>query len=291
MRIKIIVSFFLLATLLFSCQPKFDGTSENAFKSSREKVDEHLTADEKVTLEKALRVITLYAMHQKWNDTTLNNSSFDEISLREIDGKTYKDVIKIAETFLKDDNAKKIEQLQKEIKEMEAIKAEYLKLKSQLDVLEAKPVKIDLVNGLLVITCAFTNHSKERIVNYSTVIGYSSNKNEGDGWYCDRNVSGSNGFEPNETKMLSCEYSLESAKRTSDVILWDSVKFPVTDFSRYNIVVHCMTKRIILNGTQYELGTNEFGQDAERSLQNKKDELKTVQEQKGTLDELVLTNQ
>lgn len=290
MKIKLILLLFFCMTFLLSCQNKFDGTSEKSFINSRKKAEEHLTKNEKLTLEKALRVITLSAMYQKFNDTTSGKNSFDEISLHEIDGKTYTEVVEVAEIFLKEDKARNIERVQEEIKDMENGKSKYLQLKSKLDVLQAKPLKIDLIKGQFVISCSFTNHSKEFINDYATAISYSSNKDKQDGWNCSSSHSGVDEFAPNETKIFTCEYDIESAKRNSKVILWDKVKFPITNFSEYNIVVNCWIDQLTLNGIHYELGRNEFDKDAENTLQNKKHELKGYQQQKGTLDELELTN-
>jgi hypothetical protein len=288
MKTKTVFFLFFCITFLLGCQNKFDGTSENSFKNSRKKVEENLIRSEKTTLEKALRVIALSAMYQKFNDTTSNENSFDEIVLKEIDGKTYKRVVEIAEKFLKEDKARNIERVRNEITELENSKAKYLQLKSKLDVLEAKPVKIDLIKGQLIISCSFTNHSQEYINNYVTVISYSSNKDKQDGWNCSISYSGTNEIAPNETKIFTCEYDLESAKRKSKVILWDKVKFPATNFSQYNMVVNCRTDQLTHNGIHYELGRSEFDEEAEKTLQNKKEELKGYQEQKGTLDELEL---
>jgi len=274
---------------LFSCQNKFDGTSENTFINSRKKIEEHLNKNEKLTLEKALRVITLSAMYQKFNNTTSKKNSFDKVLLHEINGKTFIEVVEIAEIFLKEDKARNIERVQEEIKNMENSKAKYLQLKSKLDILESKPVKIDLIKGQLIISCSFTNHSKEFISNYATAISYSSNKNQQDGWNCNSSHSGVDEFAPNETKIFTCEYDIESAMRNSKVIFWDKIKFPITNFSEYNIVVNCRTEQLTVNGINYELDSNEFNEDAENTLQNNKDELKSYQQQKGTLDELELT--
>lgn len=96
--------------------------------------------------------------------------------------------------------------------------------------LVAKPVKIDLIKGQLVIICSFTNHSKEYINGYATVISYSSNKDKQDGWNCSNSLSYVDEFASNETRLFTCEYEFESAKRNSRVILWDKVKFPITNF-------------------------------------------------------------
>jgi hypothetical protein len=276
-------------TCLLSCQNKFDGTSEKNFLKSRKEIEEKLTKDEKSTLEKAMRVITLSAMYQKFNDTTSKKESFDEISLHTINEKTYTEIVVIAEKFLKEDKERNVEKLQQEIAELENSKAKYLKLKAKLDVLEAKPVKIDLIKDQLVITCSFTNHSKEFINEYATVISYSSNKDKQDGWNCSSSRSNVDEFAPNETRLFTCEYEFESAKRNSKVILWDKVKFPITNFSAYNIVVNCRTDQLTLNGVHYELGRNEFDKEAETILQNRKNELKEYQKLKGTLEELELT--
>lgn len=288
MKIKLIL--FAILPLLISCQEKFDGTSEKTFIDSRKIIEEKLSDGDKSNLENALRVITLSAMYQKFNDSNLEENTFDDILLKEVNGKTYKDVVKIAEKFLKEDRDRKIEQIQSEIRDLENIKSKYFQLKSKLDQLEAKPVKIDLVNDFLIITCAFTNNSNETITSYGTQISYSSNNDEFDGWNCSF-ATNDGEIAPNETKLHTCNYDLESAKNKSKIILWDKIKYPITDFAKYNMVVECQTVSLSINHMDYELGGMEFNNEAEINLQNKKKELEEHQQQKGTLDELVLTKE
>lgn len=47
--------------LMYSCQEKFNGKDEESFKISREKIEQNLNKNEKVSLEKALRVVALEA--------------------------------------------------------------------------------------------------------------------------------------------------------------------------------------------------------------------------------------
>ena len=288
MKESTILMMTLLSLMMTSCGQHIDGSSDDNFKKSRAKMEQSLNESEKENLEKAFRVIALIAIKEEWNSSDKNGSA-NEISLRIVNGKTYKQLVAVAEEFLKQDKEKNIEQVQKKIEELEIRKAKYLQQKSKLDILEAKPVKIDLVNGELVIYCEFTNHSKEYINHYGTVIGYSSNQNGQDGWSCNRTFGGVNELAPNESKIFTCEYDFDRAKEKSNIILWDKIKFPVTDFSQYNIVVECYTSLLIIEGVSYELDTSAFDEEAEQALQDYKAELKGYLEQEATLDQLELT--
>ncbi len=291
MKINKLLLLLALLPFMASCQDKFSGKDEQSFKISRAKIEKQLSENEKTNLEKAMRVIAVQAMQVKWSEPEkYKGKSFDEISLELVDGLSYTALTNLAEKILKEEKLRNIKQIEKEILELENQKTKYLQLKSKLDLLEAKPLKIDLIDGQLVVSCSFTNHSKEEIKSYSTVIGYSSNKDRQDGWNCSNSYDNSNEIAPNETKIYDCKYDFESAKKQSKAIAWDKIKFPITDFAKYNIVVNCRTEQLTINGTDYKLGRNKFDQDAEKSLQNKNEKLIEYQQLKGTLNEMELVN-
>ncbi|UKJ08528.1 hypothetical protein [Solitalea lacus] len=68
-------------------------------RKSRKKLDD----DEKTNLEKAMRVIALDAMRLKWEQPEkYERKSFNDISLKMIDGLSYSSVVDLAEDILKE---------------------------------------------------------------------------------------------------------------------------------------------------------------------------------------------
>lgn len=124
--------------LMFSCQEKFNGKDEESFKISREKIEQNLNKNEKVSLEKALRVVALEAMRLKWEETPkYNGKSFNKISLELIDGLSFSSVVDLAEDILKERNTKEIKQLSSEIDSLNIQKNGYLEIKNSLNLLKS----------------------------------------------------------------------------------------------------------------------------------------------------------
>ena len=123
----LILSFITL--FLFSCGPTISGKDEQAFKTSKAKMEEKLDNPEKENLEKALRVIVLKAMKEKWNfPEKYKEKSFDKISMEMIDGKSYSAIISFAEEFLAADRDEKIANKTAEIDSLEKDKLKAAKI-------------------------------------------------------------------------------------------------------------------------------------------------------------------
>ncbi|SHG59661.1 hypothetical protein [Pedobacter caeni] len=267
-------------------QEVFKGGSKEKFEESRKKIEAGITEKEKDKLEIALRVLALAVIYERGDKT--NKKSFDEVVRKRINGKSLSEVFNLAEQFVKEDHQRKIEKMEAQIKTEDLKKQKTDQLKAKLNVLQAKPVKADLQNGQLVIYCAFTNHTNQAISNYTTVIAYSSTEDENDGWSCSKGHEGTSTLAPNETRIFSCSYPFEAAKKNSTAIKWDQMKFPVTDFSTYNMLMDCYTEMLVLNGTTYAQGNNEFTKQEERELLKSKNELEKLKAERVGLDDLMI---
>lgn len=282
---------FLLVILfpaLAICQDVFKGGSKEKFEASRKKIEAGITEKEKDKLEVAMRVLALSVIYERGDQPANQKRSFDEVVRKRVNGKSLPEVFVLAENFVKEDHQRKIEKMEAEVK-VEALKKQKTdQLKAQLNVLQAKPVKADLLNGQLIIYCAFTNQGDRAILNYTTVIGYSSTEDENDGWSCSKGSSGTDIFKPQETKIFSCSYPFDAAKKNSTAIKWDKMTFPVTDFSAYNLLMDCYTEKLEIAGTSYALGNNEFTKEEGRALIKRQVELDKLKAEQVSLDDFMI---
>lgn len=282
---------FLLMVIfpgLAICQDVFKGGSKEKFEESRKKIEAGITEKEKDKLEIAMRVLALSVIYERGDQSANKKKPFDEVVRKRVNGKSLPEVFSMAESFVKQDHQRKIGKKEAEIKVLELKKQKADQLKSRLDVLHAKPLKADLLNGQLVIYCAFTNQGDRSVLNYTTVIGYSSTADENDGWSCSKGASGTDLFAPQETKIFSCSYPFEEAKRNSTTIKWDQMTFPVTDFSAYNLLVDCYTEKLEVAGTSYALGNDEFTKEEGRILMKNKLELDKLKAEQVSLDDFMI---
>ncbi|AOM80525.1 hypothetical protein [Pedobacter steynii] len=270
------------------CQDVFKGGSKEKFEESRKKIESGITEQEKNKLEIAMRVLALSVIYERGNQPVNKKKPFDEVVRKRINGKSLPEVFSLAESFVKADHQRKIDKKEAEVKVEELKRQKTDQLKSKLNVLEARPVKADLLNGQLVIYCAFTNKSDQPISNYTTVIAYSSTEDENDGWSCSKGYEGTEVLAPQETKIFSCSYPFETAKRNSTAIKWDKMTFPITDFAAYHMLMDCYTEKLVLNGTSYALGSNEFTKEAARALMKSKDELEKLKAEGVSLDDFMI---
>lgn len=281
--------FILLLPALVNGQTVFKGGSKEKFETSRKLIEQNLNEQEKQKLEIAFRVLAFAAIYDKANSTAYKKLSFDALVWKRVNGKSIPEVYAMAETFVKEDHQRKIAKLEEGLKKQEARKEKTDQLKAKLSILQAKPIKADLVNGQLVISCAFTNQSDQKIETYSTVIGYSSTADEEDGWSCSKTNAGIGPLAPHETKELNCSYPFEEAKQNSKAILWDKIPFPITDFETYHLFPDCYADLVVINGTEYALGNNEFTRKEGRLLKEQQLLLKKLKEEKVSLDDLIIT--
>ena len=165
----LILSFITL--FLFSCGPTISSKDEQAFKTSKAKMEEKLDNPEKENLEKALRVIVLKAMKEKWNfPEKYKEKSFDKISMEMIDGKSYSAIISFAEEFLAADRDEKIANKTAEIDSLEKDKLKAAKITQQIDAFKLTKISINEDQFFSddpkspFLDLVFTNTSKEDII-------------------------------------------------------------------------------------------------------------------------------
>ena len=289
----LILSFFTL--LLFSCGPTISGKDEQAFKTSKAKMEEKLDKEEKENLEKALRVIVLKAMKEKWNSPEkYEGKSFDKISMEMIDGKSYSAIISYAEDFLATDRDEKIASKTAEIDSLQKNKLVAAKLEKQLDAFGLNKISITedefFDEEKPFLDLVFANTSKDDLIGeymfnieiFSKKTGEKIAAQQQGGTFNDDFA-----IKPNET----FEYHqplFDDAVRHSN--LWKTAKYPITDFSPYDLVIKAYATKITTKkgGTIERPKADAAYFDAEIKKLN--EEIKALNETKATLDELELTD-
>lgn len=290
----LMLSIFML--LISGCGPTISGTDEQSFKTSKAKMEEKLNKAEKENLEKALRVIMLKAMKEKWNTPEkYGDKSFNNIVMEMIDGKSYNAIISYAEDFLKADRDEKIknaeaeiDSLQKDkikteaiIKKIAAFKLTKISISEDESFDEKKPY-LDLV---------FTNTSNENLFGeYMFNIEIFSKKTgeriaaqgQGGTWNDDYAIKPNEIYEDHQP-LLS-----EAVAHTN---LWKTAKYPITDFLPFDLVIKAYATKITTkkDGTIERPKTDVAYFDAEIKKLN--EEIAALKETKATLDELELTDQ
>ena len=289
----LILSIFVL--LLASCGPTISGKDEQSFKTSRAKMEEKLDKAEKENLEKALRVVLLKAMKEKWNSPEkYEGKSFDKISMEMIDGKTYSGIISYAEDFLKADNKEKIAQKTTEIDSLEKSKLEVAKVIKQIEAFKLTKVSISEDQffsddpKMPYLDLVFTNTSTENLIGeYMFNIEIFSKKTgekiaaQGQGGTFNDDYA----IKPNENYEHHQPLLAEARAHSN---LWKTAKYPITDFSPYDLVIKAYATKI----TTKKGGTIERPKVEIRALDSEikalNEEIKELKTLKGTLDELEL---
>jgi hypothetical protein len=134
---------FLSLVILTSCGEKLNGNSEAEFKTSKESVEKNLDKSQKENLEKALRVVLLEAMIVKFEEPEkYKGKSFNNISMEMVDGLSYSSMVDYAEELLQNRNAKKINELKEEIKNLETQKAEVEAINGKLDLFKVTRLEL-----------------------------------------------------------------------------------------------------------------------------------------------------
>lgn len=291
----LILSFITL--LLFSCGPTISGKDEQAFKTSKAKMEEKLDKAERESLEKALRVILLKAMKEKWSfPEKYEGKSFDKISMEMIDGKSYSSIISYAEDLLKADRDEKIANKTAEIDSLEKDKLQTSKITKQLDAFKLTKIFIsedqffsdDLRSPYLDLV--FTNTSTENLIGeYMFNIEVYSKKTgekiaaQGSGGTFNEDFS----IKPKETYDYHQPLFNDAVQHSN---LWKTAKYPITDFSPFDLVIKAYATKITTkkDGTITRPKADAAYFDAEIKKLN--EEIKELKEQKATLDELELTD-
>lgn len=287
---------FVAITTLYSCGPRFNGNSENEFNNSKKKVEEKLNKDEKTNLEKAMRVTVMEAMRLKWNEADkYKGQSFNTISLKLVDGKTYSGVVSQAEGFLKAENERHIATLTKEIDSLEKMQSENTALKQKLGSrfkLEPLELKKDDFFGKQV---------PELVVNY-TYIGKQPIKGEFFASIAlykigtEKPVIAHGIGQSDPTDILKPDDSLNDNLILDDLAAedpakWNALKYPITnpDLKSLGLRLEVYPSKMTVNGKTVSFD-KDLEADVAKQIKDKKEELKGTQESKGTLDELELTD-
>lgn len=283
--------------LLSSCGPTISSKDEQSFKTSKAKMEEKLDKAEKENLEKALRVVLLKAMKEKWNSPEkYEGKSFEKISMEMIDGKTYSGIISYAEDFLANDNKEKIAQKTAAIDSLEKSKLEVAKVIKQIEAFKLTKVSISEDQffsddpKMPYLDLVFTNTSTENLIGeYMFNIEIFSKKTgeriaaQGQGGTFNDDYA----IKPNETYEHH-QPLLSEARAHSN--LWKTAKYPITDFTPYDLVIKAYATKI----TTKKGGTIERPKLDIASLDSEikalTEEIKELKERKGTLDELELTD-
>ncbi|WP_316842000.1 hypothetical protein [Pedobacter gandavensis] len=286
---KYLLLILMVIPVLGFSQERFKGGSKEKFDASKEKISANLDAAEKEKLEIALRVLAMAAIYDKSQQPALKKDSFDELVRKRLNGKDLLESYALANEFVKADHQRKIDKLEKEMSVLDAKKRKSDALKAKLSVLKAKPLRVDSINGAFVISCAFTNESDQILNTYEMVIGYGSTQDLNDGWSCLKRADSAVVFAPKETKILTCSFSFATVKENANVIKWKEMKFPLTDFSKYNLAMDCYTSMLVLNGIKYELKNEErLSEQEEQELAKYRASLEELKSNIPVLDDLIV---
>ena len=294
LSIAIVFCAFIVAALT-GCGEKFNAKSEKEFEVSKAKIVKNLNAAEKNNLEKALRVIALESMRLKWNEPDkYKGKSFDKISLEMIDGLSYSSVVNLAEDLLQAHNKKEIAKVSGEIDTLEIQKKELVVNKQKLDIFKVtsltiteddffgeKVPELDIeyaYTGKQALTGGVAIKVEVREISTKKVI---ASQIWGDG----EEVGTLN---PGDSK--NGNVMLREAKENNQA-KWKNVKYPVENarLSDFDLELELLASSITVNGKTIALPKYSAA-DVDAEIKKKKAELKELQETKGTLDELELTN-
>ena len=245
----LILSFCMM--LLYACGPSISGKDEQSFKTSRAKMEEKLDKSEKEKLEKAFRIIAVKAMKEKWNfPGKYEGKSFDKISMEMIDGKNYSAIISYAEDFLKADKNEKIAQKATEIDSLQKDKAKVAKISKQLDAFKLTKISISEDQFFSddpkqpYLDLVFINSSAEALIGeymfnievYSKKTGEKIAAQSSGGTFNDDYA-----IKPNETYDYHQPLFSEAIAQSN---LWKTAKYPITDFSPYDLVIKAYATKI-----------------------------------------------
>lgn len=288
---------FSVILILSSCGAKISGKDEQSFKTSKAKMEENLNSAEKENLEKALRVILVKAMKEKWNSPEkYEGKSFDQISLEMVDGKTYGGIISYAEDFLAADNKEKIAQKTAEIDSLQKSKAEVTKVINQIAKFKLKKVSISEDQFFSddpktpYLDLVFTNTSTESIIGQYMIYIEIFSKKTGE----QIAAQGSGGtfnddFEIKPNEVYEYHQPLLSEAK-AHYQSWETAKYPITDFAPYDLVIKAYATKITTKkgGTIERPKTDISYFDTE--IKKLEEEINALKNQKATLDNLELTD-
>ncbi|SOD18386.1 hypothetical protein [Pedobacter xixiisoli] len=283
--------------ILSSCGPTISGKDEAAFKTSKAKMEEKLDKEEKKNLEKALRIIVVKAMKEKWDfPEKYEGKSFDQISMGMIDGKSYSAIISYAEEFLAADRDEKIVKKTAEIDSLKKDKLQASKIEKQLDAFKLTKISISEDQFFSddpkspYLDLVFKNTSKEDIIGeymfnievYSKKTGEKITAQGSGGTFNDDFA-----IKPNESYDYHQPLLYDAVMHSN---LWKTAKYPITDFSPHDLVIKAYASKITTkkDGIITRPKTDAAYFDSEIKKLN--EEIASLKERKATLDELELTD-
>lgn len=290
MKIKFIAVFAASLFLLTSCAPTFDGSSESSFEQSREVIEAEISEKEKETLEVALRVLLLKAMSDKWLNQRHKDKSFDDIVLTLIDGKTYADVLELAEEFLVEKHQKEVEENKEALRLLEE---EYQQAKESFEVLNAiKITSIAIVKGPWYPTIELQLENKSQV----TLTGESWIRiNIGSIKYnktVDTRVDSVKSPDPikpgDELRPVKISLSslMDRSKRLKSMLKEPS--YPITDLEAYDLTASIQAVKLnSIDGVEYkpsEISIDEY----ENKIKETSDHLSELMASQPTLEELTV---
>lgn len=292
--LTLILSICIL--LLAACGPTISSKDEQSFKTSKAKMEEKLDKAEKENLEKALRVLMLKAMKEKWDSPEKHEGkSFDKMVMEMIDGKTYSGIISYAEDFLKADRDEKIKGAENEIDSLQKEKVKTEALVKKIDAFKLTKIAITedefFDEKQPYLDLVFTNTSTENLIGeYMFNIEIFSKKTgeriaaqgQGGTWNDDYAIKPNETYEHHEPLL---------SEAVAHYNLWKTAKYPITDFSTYDLVIKAYATKITTkkDGTLLRPKAEAAYFDAEIKKLN--EQIEALKAQKATLDELELTEQ
>lgn len=284
----------MILPLIVGCQEKFDGKNEQTFKTSRDKIEKKLDPDEKVDLEKAMRVIAMEAMRLKWDEPKkYNEKSFNEISLEMIDGLSFSSVINLAEDILKDKNKKEIEQLTDEIDSLNVQKNEFITAQKSLNLFKISSIKInkevffDEMVPELEIDYQYTGKSK---LIGPKEIGFKLFKKSTNEVLKSQSIINGDDESILENGETITENLILGQTKETNPKLWNAQKYPIENpnLAEYDLLLQVNVLSLMINGKKIAIPkTNLVQMDVE--IKEKKEKIAELKTVKGTLGELELT--
>ena len=282
--------------LLISCQEKFNGKNEESFKISRDKIETKLNSNEKINLEKAMRVVAVEAMRLKWEEKEkYEGKHFNEISLELIDGLSYSGVVDLAETILKKRNNKEIDELTKEIDTLSIQKNEVLETQKKLNLFKIKSITIDkrafFDEIVPVLEIDYQYIGKNKVIGTKTIQFELVKKSNNEILKSSINSYGDNESVLEINEVITENMILSQTKQTNPK-LWNAQKYPIENpnLSVYDLDLKITVLSLVLNGKKNEMPKASLAR-IESEIKIKQEEIEQLKSIKGTLDKLELTDQ
>lgn len=293
---KIVYTVLILTiTVLFtSCGPKISGKDEASFTASKAKMEEKLNANEKIDLEKALRVLLAKAMTEKFNGKDgSKGKSFDQLVMGYVDGKTFSGIVDAAEDYLKKDNKEKIDRAKAEIDSLNKTK---VKLQAETKVLDQfKLTKMEITEGeffdekVPYLELTFVNGTGDEIIGEHMIMIYVYAKSTGKvlmGMGTGGTYSEGEGLKPNETDEVREVLSTDARNQAEK--FWKTAKYPVKDFALADLEVKAYASVLTTKKGGKVVRPREL-ENMDKRIQELQVELKEREASKGSLEELELT--